>query len=94
MQKDGIIIAGTIRGGHHQQDYIISTEGICKCLSAGSHLNAGWMILIMEEIKYEQADKDRQPVRGEPGDRICGECLGYRRNLPCPNDNGGGTGNP
>ena len=59
MQKDGIIIAGTIRGGHHQQDYIISTEGIYKCLSAGSHLNAGWMILIMEEIKYAKTVKNR-----------------------------------
>ena len=59
MQKDGIIIAGTSRGGHHQQDYIISTEGICKCLSAGSHLNAGWMILIMEEIKYAKTVKNR-----------------------------------
>lgn len=58
MQKDGIIIAGTIRGGHHQQDYIISTEGICKCLSAGSHLNAGWMILIMEVVKYEKSEAD------------------------------------
>lgn len=90
MQKDGIIIAGTIRGGHHQQDYIISTEGICKCLSAGSHLNAGWMILIMEEIKYEQADKDRQLVRREQRDRLCWEHLGYRGNLPCPDNNGGG----
>ena len=59
MQKDGIIIAGTIRGGYHQQDYIISTEGICKCLSAGSYLNAGWMILIMEEIKYAKTVKNR-----------------------------------
>ena len=52
MSKSGIIIAGTIRGGKHQQDFIISTEGICRCLTCGSHLNAEWMNLIME-IRYE-----------------------------------------
>ena len=46
--------------------------------------------LLIEIVKYEQADKDRQPVRGEPGDRLCGEYLGNGRNLPCPDDNGGG----
>ena len=35
--------------GGHQQDYIISPEGICKALTAGSHLNADWMTLIYEE---------------------------------------------
>lgn len=45
---------------------------------------------IMEIVKYEQADKDRQPVRGEPGDRLCGEYLGNGRNLSYPDDNGGG----
>ena len=36
-------------GGRHKQDYIISPEGICKALTAGSHLNADWMTLIYEE---------------------------------------------
>ena len=52
MSKSGIIIAGTIRGGKHQQDFIISSDGICRCLTGGSHLNAEWMNLIME-IVYE-----------------------------------------
>ncbi len=41
-----IVIAGRI--GRHQQDRIISTEGICPALTAGSHLNAGWMNLILD----------------------------------------------
>ena len=47
---DRIVIAGRI--GRHQQDRIISTEGICPALTAGSHLNAGWTNLILEE--YEE----------------------------------------
>lgn len=50
--------------------------------------------LLIETIKYEQADKDRQSVRGEPGNRLCGEYLGNGRNLPCPDDNGGGNREP
>ena len=57
MSKSGIIIAGTIRGGQHQQDQIISSEGICKCLTAGSHMNAAWMTLIMETV-YEDGRDD------------------------------------
>lgn len=53
MNKMGIIIAGTIREGRHQQDHIISSEGICRCLVAGSHMNAEWMNLIAE-VRYEQ----------------------------------------
>ena len=51
--KNKIKYAGTIRGGRHQQDYIISPEGICKDLTAGSHLNADWMTLIYEENQYK-----------------------------------------
>lgn len=47
--KNKINYAGTIRGGRHQQDFIISPEGICKALTAGSHLNADWMTFIYEE---------------------------------------------
>ena len=35
--------------GRHQQDFIISPEGVCKALTAGSHLNADWMTLIYED---------------------------------------------
>lgn len=38
----------THEGKPHQQDYIMSPSGICKCLSAGSHLNMAWMHLIVE----------------------------------------------
>ena len=55
MSNKKIIIAGTIRGGAHQQDQIISSDGVCKCLTAGSHMNAAWMTLIAE-IKYEQQE--------------------------------------
>lgn len=51
-RTDRIITAGWIRGGKHQQDQIIHSEGICKCFTAGSHLNADWMCLFME-IKYD-----------------------------------------
>lgn len=61
MNKPEIIIAGTIRGGKHQQDQIISSEGICKCLTSGSHLNAAWMTLLMEII-YEQQEADEAPL--------------------------------
>ena len=49
-----IVIAGRI--GKHQQDRIISTEGICPSLTAGSHLNAGWMNLILEEKDSDESD--------------------------------------
>ena len=57
MSKSGIIIACTIRGGKHQQDQIISSEGVCRCLTCGSHLNAEWMTLMME-IRYEKEQSD------------------------------------
>ena len=60
---------------------------ICSTISKSSWENN---YLLIEIVKYEQADKDRQPVRGEPGDRLCGEYLANGRNLPCPDDNGGG----
>ena len=41
-----IMIAGRI--GRHQQDRIIDPAGICPALTAGSHLNAGWMNLILD----------------------------------------------
>lgn len=45
-------------GGRHQQDQIISIEGICKCLTAGSHLNADWMTLILDD-RDEDGSSDR-----------------------------------
>ena len=45
-----IIVAGTIRGGKHQQDTIIDPKGICKALTAGYHSNAQWMTLIWQEL--------------------------------------------
>lgn len=59
MIEKKIIYAGTIRGGKHQQDQIISIDGVCKCLTAGSHLNADWMTLI-----YDDRDEERQSDRG------------------------------
>lgn len=50
-----IVIAGRI--GRHQQDRIISTKGICPALTAGSHLNAGWMNLILDEKDDSEDDK-------------------------------------
>lgn len=58
MKTDRIIYAGTIRGGKHQQDQIISIQGICKCLTSGSHLNADWMTLIYDD-RYEDRPSDR-----------------------------------
>lgn len=46
--------------------------------------------LLVEIVNYEQADKDRQPVRREQRDRLRREHLGYRGDLPCPDNNGGG----
>lgn len=40
------MIAGRL--GRHQQDRVIDPEGICPALSAGSHLNASWMNLILD----------------------------------------------
>ena len=53
-----IIIAGRI--GRHQQDRIISTEWICPALTAGSHLNAGWMNLILEVYEEDFMRVERQ----------------------------------
>ena len=64
---------------------------ICSTISKSSWEHN---YLLVEIVKYEQADKDRQPVRGEPGDRLCREYLGNGRNLPCPDDNGGGNREP
>lgn len=58
MIQKKIIYAGTIRGGKHQQDQIISIEGICKCLTSGSHLNADWMTLILDD-RDEDKSSDR-----------------------------------
>ena len=46
--------------------------------------------LLVEIVNYEQADKDRQPVRREQRDRLRREHLGYRGDLACPDNNGGG----
>lgn len=52
-----IVIAGRI--GRHQQDRIISTEGICPALTAGSHLNAEWMNLILDVKDSDEHDGGR-----------------------------------
>ena len=64
-----IVIAGRL--GRHQQDRIISTEGICPALTAGSHLNAGWMNLILDEKDSDKHDKRDMPddPRNLPQDR-------------------------
>ena len=49
---------------------------------------------IIEIVNYEQADKDRQPVRREQRDRLRRKHLGYRGNLTCPDNNGGGNREP
>ena len=83
----------TLWGGHIQpreQDFVISEEGISMSLPASYNLHC---FKIMEIVKYEQADKDRQPVRREQRDRLCREHLGYRGDLTCPDNNGGATKN-
>ena len=60
---------------------------ICSTISKSSWEHN---YLLVEIVKYEQADKDRQPVRREQRDRLCREHLGYRGVLPCPDNNGGG----
>ena len=50
--------------------------------------------LLVEIVNYEQADKDRQPVRREQRNRLRRKHLGYRGNLPCPDNNGGGYREP
>ena len=47
-------------GGQHQQDFIISPEGVCKALTSGSHLNADWMTLIYEEYRIQKKKKSRR----------------------------------
>ena len=59
---------------------------ICSTISKSSWEHN---YLLIEIVKYEQADKDRQPVRREQRDRLRREHLGYRGNLTCPDDNGG-----
>ena len=84
----------TLWGGHIQpreQDFVISEEGISMSLPASYNLHC---FKIMEIVKYEQADKDRQPVRREQRDRLRREHLGYRGNLTCPDDNGVGNREP
>ena len=80
----------TLWGGHIQpreQDFVISEEGISMSLPASYNLHC---FKIMEIVKYEQADKDRQPVRREQRDRLRRKHLGYRGDLTCPDNNGGG----
>lgn len=60
---------------------------ICSTISKSSWEHN---YLLVEIVKYEQADKDRQPVRREQRDRLRRKHLGYRGNLPCPDNNGGG----
>ena len=81
-------------GGHIQpreQDFVISEEGISMSLPASYNLHC---FKIMEIVKYEQADKDRQPVRRKQRDRLRREYLGYRGDLTCPDNNGGGYREP
>ena len=52
-------------GGVHQQDWIIDPKGICKALSAGSHLNAAWMTLIYEgENIHDSGKQPEEPIQG------------------------------
>lgn len=44
------------RLGRHQQDRVISPKGICPALTAGSHLNAGWMNLILDVKDNDEHD--------------------------------------
>ena len=84
----------TLWGGHIQpreQDFVISEEGISMSLPASYNLHC---FRIMEIVNYEQADKDRQPVRREQRDRLRREHLEYRGNLTCPDNNGGGNREP
>ena len=56
-------LANFIGGGHIQpreQDFVISEEGISMSLPSTYNMHC---FKIMEIVKYEQADKDRQPVR-------------------------------
>lgn len=64
---------------------------ICSTISKSSWEHN---YLLVEIVKYEQADKDRQPVRREQRDRLRRKHLGYRGNLPCPDNNGGGNREP
>ena len=64
---------------------------ICSTISKSSWEHN---YLLIEIVKYEQADKDRQPVRREQRDRLRREHLGYRGNLTCPDNNGGGNREP
>ena len=64
---------------------------ICSTISKSSWEHN---YLLIEIVKYEQADKDRQPVRREQRDRLRREHLGYRGDLTCPDNNGGGNREP
>lgn len=54
------MVVGAIRGGKHQQDQIISPEGVCKCLTSGSHLNAAWMTLILDTYEARNNMSEQQ----------------------------------
>lgn len=58
--KPKIKIAGRI--GIHQQDRIIDTDGLCPSLTAGSHLNAGWMNLILDTKNGTEDIHDRSDM--------------------------------
>lgn len=52
-------IMRAFRLGRHQQDRVISPKGICPALTAGSHLNAGWMNLILDVKDNDEHDRGR-----------------------------------
>ena len=63
----------TLWGGHVQpreQDFVISEEGISMSLPASYNLHC---FKIMEIVKYEQADKDRQPADNRGDSALRGE---------------------
>ena len=55
--SSGIAIAGRI--GPHQQDRIIDPRGVCPTITVGSHLNAGWMNLILDVEDTDEHDRGR-----------------------------------
>lgn len=82
MNNDRIIIAGFIRDGKHQQDQIISSEGICKCITCGSHLNAQWMTL-----KWKRFIMKEYQICEKVGDRGKDESYSLKPFAFCPNAN-------
>lgn len=77
-------LANLIRGGLRDGE-------ICSTISKSIW---EYNYLLVEIVNYEQADKDRQPVRREQRDRLRRKHLGYRGNLTCPDNNGGGNREP